>query len=98
MVNFTTRWMMFWGSFGYSDRGILDWSHLRFFTRKTIAKLLESEGYQVTARYSTIVPLERLFAVKPNNWFLRAANAALHAITTIAPGLFGYQIILVAER
>ena len=98
VVNFTTRWMMFWGSFRYSDRGILDWSHLRFFTRKSIAKLLEGEGYQVTARYSTIVPLERLFAVKPDNWLLRAANAVLHLITSVAPGLFGYQVILVAER
>ena len=97
-VNFTVRWMMFWGSFRYSDRGILDWSHLRFFTRKSIAQLLESEGYRVTARYSTIVPLERLVAVRPDNRFLRAANAALHVMTSVAPGLFGYQVILVAER
>ena len=35
------------GRFDYQEQGILDRSHLRFFTRKTLVELLESSGLQV---------------------------------------------------
>jgi predicted TPR repeat methyltransferase len=35
------------GRFDYQESGILDRSHLRFFTRKTLVELLESSGLQV---------------------------------------------------
>ena len=35
------------GRFDYQEQGILDRSHLRFFTRKTLVELLESAGLQV---------------------------------------------------
>ncbi len=38
-VNFTVRLMVLFGRFEYSDRGILDWSHVRFFTKKTVQRL-----------------------------------------------------------
>jgi 2-polyprenyl-3-methyl-5-hydroxy-6-metoxy-1,4-benzoquinol methylase len=37
------------GSWQYADSGILDRTHLRFFTKKTIRELLESTGYRVLA-------------------------------------------------
>ncbi len=97
-VNFTVRLMVLFGSFGYSDRGIMDWSHLRFFTAKSARALLEKHGFRVTARRNTIVPLERLVALRPSNPILRAANRLMRVLTAIAPGLFAYEIVLVAER
>lgn len=35
------------GDFRYRDSGILDRTHLRFFTRKSIIRLFESTGYRV---------------------------------------------------
>ncbi|MGC8499858.1 MAG: methyltransferase domain-containing protein [Leptospirillia bacterium] len=35
------------GRFDYQEQGILDRTHLRFFTRKTLVELLESTGLQV---------------------------------------------------
>jgi SAM-dependent methyltransferase len=35
------------GQWEYKERGILDRTHLRFFTRKSIVKLFEGERYQV---------------------------------------------------
>ena len=84
--------------FRYSDRGILDWSHLRFFTAKSARELLEPHGFRVTARRNTIVPLERVISLKPDSGILRAANRVLKALTAVAPGLFAYEILLVAER
>lgn len=37
------------GQFDYSDTGILDATHLRFYTKESICDLLESAGYLVTA-------------------------------------------------
>jgi glycosyltransferase involved in cell wall biosynthesis len=97
-VNFTVRLMVLFGRFRYDDRGILDWSHLRFFTKSTIRKLLEQHGYRITGRHFSIIPIERVIPVRPENRFLRFANRVLCALTSAAPGLFAYEIVLVAER
>jgi glycosyltransferase involved in cell wall biosynthesis len=96
-ANLTVRLMILFGSFHYSDRGILDWSHVRFFTAKSVRELLEKQGFRVTARHNTIVPLERVVSMRPDSAILRAANRMLRALTAIAPGLFAYEIMLVAE-
>jgi 2-polyprenyl-3-methyl-5-hydroxy-6-metoxy-1,4-benzoquinol methylase len=36
------------GRFDYTDSGILDRTHLRFFTRRTVRALVENAGYEVT--------------------------------------------------
>jgi len=97
-VNLTVRLMVLFGQFRYSDRGILDWSHVRFFTRKTIRTLLEESGYRVTARRYTVIPLERVIPIRPENVFMRLANRVLRVVTSLAPGLFAYEIVAVAER
>jgi len=97
-VNFTMRLMVLFGGFRYADRGIMDWSHLRFFTRTTIRALLEKYGYRITETHFTVVPLERLVPLRPTNSLFRLANGMLRAATAILPGLFAYEIVLVAER
>jgi glycosyltransferase involved in cell wall biosynthesis len=97
-VNFTARLMVLCGIFRYADRGIFDWSHLRFFTRKTIRDLLNERGFRVTQTFFSVIPLERVVSVSPTNRLLRAANQALRLITVAFPGLFAYEILLVAER
>ncbi|HZS53813.1 MAG TPA: class I SAM-dependent methyltransferase, partial [Bryobacteraceae bacterium] len=97
-VNLTVRLMILLGRFHYNERGILDWSHLRFFTAKSIRELLQKHGFHVTARRDTIMPLERVVALRPDSRFLRAANWMLRALTAVAPGLFAYEILLVAEH
>ncbi|MBV9611587.1 MAG: glycosyltransferase [Acidobacteriaceae bacterium] len=97
-VNLTVRLMMLFGSFRYSDRGILDWSHLRFFTARTLRELLEEQGYQVTARRYTVMPLERVIPLRADRWLLRFGNRLLRGLTALAPNLLAYEVIAVAER
>jgi glycosyltransferase involved in cell wall biosynthesis len=97
-VNITVRLMMLFGQFRYSDRGILDWSHLRFFTKSTINALLEEQGYRVTGRRYTVVPIERVIPLRSDSRLLRIANRFARALTALAPGLFAYEILLIAER
>ncbi len=97
-VNLTVRLMVLFGRFQYSDRGILDWSHVRFFTRRTVRSLLEQYGWRITGCHFTIIPVERVIPIRPNNPLLRLTNHLLRLITAVAPGLFAYEIVLVAER
>jgi SAM-dependent methyltransferase len=43
----SVRLMMLQGRFDYEDTGILDDTHLKYYTRKSIGDLLESRGYMV---------------------------------------------------
>lgn len=44
------------GDFRYTEVGLLDRTHIRFFTRETIAELFEQAGYTVTAWQRTVLP------------------------------------------
>jgi 2-polyprenyl-3-methyl-5-hydroxy-6-metoxy-1,4-benzoquinol methylase len=86
------------GRFDYADRGILDRTHLRFFTRRTLDALLAGAALEVVRRTSTPVPL---YQVLPARWHGRAL-AAVHAASAAAartlPRVLGYQLIVRARR
>jgi 2-polyprenyl-3-methyl-5-hydroxy-6-metoxy-1,4-benzoquinol methylase len=86
------------GRFDYADRGILDRTHLRFFTRRTLDALLADAALAVVQRTSTPVPL---YQVLPARWHGRAL-AAVHAASAAAaralPRMLGYQLIVRARR
>lgn len=46
------------GKFNYRSLGILDNTHLRFFTRNSMIELFESSGYYISEIHRTIVPLQ----------------------------------------
>jgi glycosyltransferase involved in cell wall biosynthesis len=97
IVNFTVRLMFLMGSFRYSDRGIMDWSHLRFYTSRTIRELLERHGYRITGCHYTLVPIERVIPMRSNSDLFKAVNQVLRVLTKLLPGLLAYEIVLVGE-
>jgi methionine biosynthesis protein MetW len=46
------------GRFDYDARGILDRGHLRFFTRRSFARMVQSEGWEIRRQESIGLPLE----------------------------------------
>lgn len=96
VANVTVRLMLLSGVFDYHDRGILDRTHLRFFTRRTALRLLEACGYEVTKRRMTVVPLEVLMASP--KFVVRALHRVLIGLTWMMPGLLGYQTFATAQR
>jgi SAM-dependent methyltransferase len=85
------------GRFDYADRGILDRTHLRFFTRRTLLELLRSAGLRVVELAVTPVPLP---LVVPPRWHGRAL-ARVHALSAGAargwPGGLAYQFVAVCH-
>jgi len=97
VANITVRLMLLFGKWTYADRGILDRTHLRFFTRKTARSLIEDQGYQVIVDKMTIIPIERILGLNANGHFMRFANLGLRVATRLFPTLLGYQVVLVAK-
>lgn len=97
VANITVRLPLLFGRWNYEDRGILDRTHLHFYTHKTARALLETSGYQVTGRYTTVMPVELVLGLSPASLLMRVISLLLRAATALMPGLFGYQIILLAR-
>ncbi len=97
VANIAVRLALLVGRFDYRERGILDRTHLRFFTRKTARRLLEDAGYAIVAEKETVIPIELVLGLSPDSRVLRILNGTLALITRFLPGLFGYQIMFVAR-
>ena len=85
------------GRFDYADRGILDRTHLRFFTRRTLRELLGAAGLTVVELAVTPVPLP---LVVPPRWHGRWLPR-VHALSAGAargwPGGLAYQFVAVCR-
>jgi 2-polyprenyl-3-methyl-5-hydroxy-6-metoxy-1,4-benzoquinol methylase len=97
VANITVRLSLLFGQFRYSDRGILDRSHLRFFTRKSARRLLEQNGYRIVQEKTTVMPLELVIGLAPDSWIMKSMNRVLALATWAMPTLFGYQFVFVAR-
>jgi hypothetical protein len=89
--------MLLFGRFTYADRGILDRTHLKFFTRKTARALLEQNGYKILEEEATVIPLELAAGVSAANPVMKILNRGLALLTRAFPGLLGYQIVFLAD-
>ncbi len=92
------RWDLLRGRFDYADWGILDRTHLRFFTLRTGRQLLEAaalriEGLEAVGGYPPTPDVRGArrcmgtAKLAAKNWLARAW-----------PALFGYQFVLVARK
>jgi predicted TPR repeat methyltransferase len=97
IANVTVRLGLLFGIFEYRERGILDSSHLRFYTMGSIRREIESAGFRIIAFRGSSVPI-RLIVPKAPESLLRIGERLLTIVTRIWRGLFAYQIIIVAQR
>ena len=97
IANITVRIGLMLGIFEYRERGILDSSHLRFYTMRAIKRDLERAGFRIVAIRGSSVPI-RLIVPKAPELLLRIGERMLTIVTRIWRGLFAYQIIIVAQR
>ena len=91
VVHWYPRFRTLTGTLDYDQRGILDETHLRFFTRRSLLKLIKSEGFEVTSFEATGLPLDILGS--PKRWHRWVAGLE-SMLTGLWPTLFGYQFLL----
>jgi 2-polyprenyl-3-methyl-5-hydroxy-6-metoxy-1,4-benzoquinol methylase len=97
VANITVRLMLLFGQFNYTARGILDRTHVRFFTRKTARRFVEENGFAILEERLTVMPVELAFGWSPDSLLGKTINRMLAGVTALMPGLFGYQVMFVAR-
>jgi SAM-dependent methyltransferase len=81
----SVRWLLLFGKFDYNPRGgILDESHLRFFTKKSFINLLEKADLEPFY-------IKNYNLVKPKFFFLKV-------LSFFFPNLFSIQFIVKAKK
>jgi predicted TPR repeat methyltransferase len=93
VANVTVRLSVLAGRFEYAPRGILDQTHLRFFTRKSGRRLLASHGFTVLSETATPMPLELALPFLGRPPLAPVARGGAIAAARLLPGLFGYQFV-----
>jgi SAM-dependent methyltransferase len=97
VANITVRLSLLFGNWNYTERGILDKTHYRFYTHRTARQLLENCEYHVIKQMTTVMPVELALGLSPKNPFMRCLNSILALLTSVMPGLMGYQCIFIAR-
>lgn len=98
IANITVRLGLLFGIFEYRDRGILDHTHLRFYTKRTIRLEIERAGFRILETGGSSVPIRLIIDPFTPEPIIRFGERVLTILTRVWRALFAYQIILVAEK
>jgi 2-polyprenyl-3-methyl-5-hydroxy-6-metoxy-1,4-benzoquinol methylase len=97
VANIWVRLNLLFGRFNYSRVGILDESHLRFFTLKTAKQLATDSGLDVVSTSVTPIPLPLIMPSTSKGRPLSFLHLINWGLTKIRKKLLGYQFILVCR-
>jgi hypothetical protein len=86
---------LLFGKFDYMDRGILDRTHLRFFTMRSLTELMNEVSCDVLEATPTPLPVQLVLPFTAGKWFA-PLHEAHYALTRCRKTLFAYQFVIVA--
>jgi 2-polyprenyl-3-methyl-5-hydroxy-6-metoxy-1,4-benzoquinol methylase len=98
VANVTVRASLLAGRFPYAERGILDRTHLRFYTRRSARALVEDAGFRIRDIEATAMPYELAVEALGRPPWRGLVRAFASGSARVWPTLFGYQFVLEAER
>ncbi len=98
VANVTVRAALAAGRFPYAERGILDRTHLRFYTRRTALELFAGAGFAVRSVEATAMPYELALPLLGRAPWRGPVRAMAGVSARIWPTLFGYQFVIDAEK
>lgn len=90
VANIYVRLSLLFGRFNYHSKGLLDKTHLHFYTISTAASMLQKTGWKIMEREVTAIPLAIVFPflrLAVFRWILQL----FYAVTRLFKGLFAYQ-------
>jgi len=97
VAHLAIRLMLLAGRFPMMDRGILDRTHLHFYTRQTARHLLREAGLRVQQVLATGVPLDEIWRRGQDRPLFKALLRFQHMLVDLAPSLFAFQWIFLAR-
>jgi 2-polyprenyl-3-methyl-5-hydroxy-6-metoxy-1,4-benzoquinol methylase len=96
VAHLAVRLMLLFGRFPKMERGILDRTHLQFFTKDTARDMLGQAGLHPQRIRATGIPLDELWKTGEGKLPFRIAQKMQHLALDIAPRLFSMQWVMVA--
>ncbi|MBI2205036.1 MAG: class I SAM-dependent methyltransferase [Candidatus Rokubacteria bacterium] len=97
VAHFVIRLSLLVGKFEYIDRGILDHTHLRFFTERSLRALVADAGLTVERFTATPAPLYQVLPARFHRPWLAATHRMNAWLAHSLPRLLGYQFIVLAR-
>jgi len=95
IANWIIRLNLLFGNFDYTDRGILDKTHLHFFTLRTLRRMMNEASCRVLDVTPTPLPIQLALPLMAQKAF--APLHALHyALTRSWKTMFAYQFVVTA--
>lgn len=98
IANVSVRAAILFGRFRYTERGILDRTHLSFYTLASARQLLKGAGLHVTAAEPTAMPYELAVPAFARSPWNRPVRAFAQSTARLFPTLFGYQFVFEARK
>ena len=95
VANIFIRINLLFGNWNYEDRGILDRTHLRFYTVETLSSLIQNAGFEVLHMKFSSIPFEALGLRK--KFLLAPLDLFYRLLVNLRPSLFSYQTIVLAK-
>ncbi len=92
---FPVRLSLLFGQFNYGKRGILDMTHKRLFTLKSIKNLTEQYGFKIEKVLSFPPPLTDMIK---NNWLFYTLEKIHYFLAKLFPNFFAYNFLLICKR
>lgn len=96
VANVTVRAALLAGRFPYADRGILDRTHVRFYTRASARALLAGAGLRIAWETATAMPVELAVPALARPPFAGPVRSGARLLSAAWPTLFGYQFVFEA--
>jgi 2-polyprenyl-3-methyl-5-hydroxy-6-metoxy-1,4-benzoquinol methylase len=97
VAHLSIRLMLLFGALPKMQRGILDRTHLHFFTKTTATDMLRQAGLRVERTLTTGVPMEELARGPTSGRLLRAIGTLQAPFLVLLPRMFAFQWIFVAR-
>jgi 2-polyprenyl-3-methyl-5-hydroxy-6-metoxy-1,4-benzoquinol methylase len=97
VAHWSLRLNLLFGRFNYTETGLCDATHLRWFTQRTIQALIRSHGLDIlTVRHTAGVslPIYRRFRFIPANML----SKMIHILTRAFPKMFACQFVIKASK
>ncbi|HEY6099780.1 MAG TPA: hypothetical protein VIW03_10145, partial [Anaeromyxobacter sp.] len=98
IANVSIRLALLLGHFRYTERGILDRTHLSFYTLASARHLLESSGFAVRSVEPTAMPYELAMPRLLRPPWSAPVRAFARLSASAWPTMFGYQFVFEAMR
>ena len=81
------------GRFNYAERGILDITHKRLFTKRSLRRAMEENGYRIERLEGIGAPFETVMRGRTGRFLGQIA----HGLAQLWPGMFAFQWLVVAR-